>query len=461
MLKRCLCILNENVANLLKFRRHKLSCFIGAARLNVSYILLTFPLLISFGCVQTNKVAPENESQGNSTLEKQYKGKVTGKSGKGQTLKLLVRENDNFNIITIPYTQTTKGMGHAVKGKYILVTAKKENSQYVATVIKPSLTGLIDGVSTIQIDDLENLLNTRKDFSLIDTREPAAYEKSHLPTAQSLPACQLEKRLKALPEAKQKMLVFYCYDDICGSNNNASTLAVENGYKKVKVFKKGLKGWLDEGNKTVASDQFVNQGNLVLIDLRTEKKFTAKRINQAVSIPFESLASRLSEIPVHAPVVVYSDSFEQSRDALELLHKEGIRSVAMVNGNLYGWKKRGNPTVSGGTAVSTISWQHKPGKGEISVQKFLSATGKSNVQIIDVRTAKETASGKLPGAQHIPFSELSKKLNTIPADKTLYIYSSKGARAEMASRFLRERGFDTWFVLADVRCTNGQCRLLQ
>ena len=63
--------------------------------------------------------------------------------------------------------------------------------------------------------------------------------------------------------------------------------------------------------------------------------------------------------------------------------------------------------------------------------------------ILDVRTEREFADGHVPGATHVPFWQVSKRLAAIPASKDdeLIVYCGHGPRALIAGRSLRKHGF--------------------
>lgn len=424
-------------------------------------LLLAFPFLFLNGCA---KKTTDNANSPSVTTEKStlhYNGKVMARSNKAQTISLRILQNNRPRLLTIQFDNKTRGTGHAVKGKYIQVIVKKIDGTILATSIKPHYSGLMEGVSEIRLTDVKNKINNRKDFVLIDSRSSEAYMKSHLPTALSLPACSMEAQSNRLPDDKQRLLVFYCDDDTCGSGIRASAIATELGYRKVKVFKAGLRGWSDDNNKTVASDEFVKNGKCVLVDLRSENDFFTKRIPGAVSMPFKNLENRLQTISSFAPVVIYSDSIQESLNALRIFRNNKFSNVSIVEGNLQGWKKRGNATVSG-PVTAQKTWKRQLGPGEVSVLDFKRAiNGQANAQIIDVRTNKEVKSGTIQGAYHIPLNEITQRMSELNRGTKIYIYCTAGARAKMASSFLREQGFDVYYLQANISCSGGKCTITE
>ena len=63
--------------------------------------------------------------------------------------------------------------------------------------------------------------------------------------------------------------------------------------------------------------------------------------------------------------------------------------------------------------------------------------------ILDVRSRGEFARGHVPGARHISFWRISRRIGemAIPRDSELVVYCGHGPRAVIAARALRRRGF--------------------
>jgi rhodanese-related sulfurtransferase len=63
--------------------------------------------------------------------------------------------------------------------------------------------------------------------------------------------------------------------------------------------------------------------------------------------------------------------------------------------------------------------------------------------ILDVRSRAEFVSGHVPGARHIPFWRISRRISelAVPTSAELVVYCGHGPRAAMAARALRRNGF--------------------
>ncbi|MCK5071513.1 MAG: rhodanese [Desulfocapsa sp.] len=234
--------------------------------------------------------------------------------------------------------------------------------------------------------------------------------------------------------------------------------AIKDGYKNVKVYLEGEPAWIKAGNLFYASNANVAKGNIVLIDLRSKKKSKAGRIPRSVTIPYDSLDDALDDIPIKAPVVLYSDNKEDVADAVEDLRDEGYKKVALVTGNFAGWVQSGGKTVSG-PIETDITWIRKLGKGEVGKADFVKAvTGEDKgAVILDVRTDDEAAAGGFKNAIAIPLDQVGTRLSEIPKDKKVYVHCTTGARADMAAQELNKNGYKAFFFVAAVECDGNDC----
>ena len=236
--------------------------------------------------------------------------------------------------------------------------------------------------------------------------------------------------------------------------------AIKDGYKNVRVYLQGQPAWIKAGNLVYASKGNIAKGNIVLIDLRSKKKSAAGRIPRSVTIPYDTLDDRLDDIPLKAPIVLYSDSAEEAKEAVTDLRDEGYKKVALVSGNYAGWVKSGGKIVKG-PVVTDIHWKRKHGKGEISKADFMKvASGAdTNAVILDVRTQGETSVGGFKNAIGIPLDQVGSRLAEIPKDKNIYIHCATGARAEMAAHELNKNGYNAFYLVANIECEGNDCKI--
>lgn len=79
----------------------------------------------------------------------------------------------------------------------------------------------------------------------------------------------------------------------------------------------------------------------------------------------------------------------------------------------------------------------------VNEAEFAKIIADKDVQIVDVRTAEEYASGHIEKATNIDVkgADFDKKSATLSKDKTVAIYCRSGARSKVAAQKLAEKGY--------------------
>ena len=112
---------------------------------------------------------------------------------------------------------------------------------FIATahIMQNKIKNRFKGISCKEVR--EKVLANEKPF-LIDTRGPEEFEEMRLGIGETLiPLGALRKRLKELPEDKEKEIICYCKISLRGYE---AALALEgNGWKNVKVMEGGIMAW--------------------------------------------------------------------------------------------------------------------------------------------------------------------------------------------------------------------------
>jgi len=108
-------------------------------------------------------------------------------------------------------------------------------------------------VPEIQTDDLKSWLNDKKgQFVLIDTLPAASFNWEHLPGAVNVDFHSegfLDLIKQAVPSPSSEIVV-YCSDYYCPTSGQAAKMLVGSGYQHVFKYRRGLAGWLEDGNQT-------------------------------------------------------------------------------------------------------------------------------------------------------------------------------------------------------------------
>ena len=186
-------------------------------------------------------------------------------------------------------------------------------------------------------------------------------------------------------------------------------------------------------------------------------------------MPFADFDFTYEEIPIKAPVVLYSDNDEETMAALKMLQQEGYKNVSLIEGGFLGWKRVGGSLVNG-PVDTEVHWKRKLKEGEITLKEFKKAMADPSYAIIlDVRTSDEVKAGKLPMSQHIPLDELCKDMDRFSTkivgtkagkdSKKIFIHCTTGARAEMAYKELQKREFNAFYLVAEVECDGSDCTI--
>ena len=172
--------------------------------------------MLTYGCADTSTTpqAAAEKKAPVAAAEKQtgpvYKGKVTGKSNKAKLISLQVGKGAKAKTISIKFDDNTKGVEHAAKGHGVIIAYEMRGKDIYATSVKQKLAKMPAGVTEISVAEVKALLATDEDYELIDSRPGARYSASHLPTAISIPVCEMQELIGLLPHDKDKLLVFYC-----------------------------------------------------------------------------------------------------------------------------------------------------------------------------------------------------------------------------------------------------------
>jgi rhodanese-related sulfurtransferase len=100
-------------------------------------------------------------------------------------------------------------------------------------------------------------------------------------------------------------------------------------------------------------------------------------------------------------------------------------------------------------ATATLAEEPAPPEAPVIHAVELDAQRKSGDApvVIDVRTAEEYASGHIPGAVHIPFDQVARRINEVDAPHGVALYCMVGPRARKGEASLLEAGYEKVFHL--------------
>ena len=147
---------------------------------------------------------------GKSAAVEPLKGMILGVSKKAKTISI----EANGKPVLVKFNDKTEGMEFAKINDGAIIQYATVGKDKIATVIKPKLAKLPDGVEEILPDELVALVTlgpNKGNYFLADARPKPRYEEGTISGAVSLPVAALQKQQeKLLPADKDKLLVFFC-----------------------------------------------------------------------------------------------------------------------------------------------------------------------------------------------------------------------------------------------------------
>ena len=101
----------------------------------------------------------------------------------------------------------------------------------------------------------------------------------------------------------------------------------------------------EDTEQSVAPDrvaELAEQGEVQLVDVRTDAEYSAGHLPGARHIPFEALTARVAELDRSRPLVLYCRSGGRSAAATQAFSASGWEAESM-GGGLVEWADRGHP----------------------------------------------------------------------------------------------------------------------
>jgi rhodanese-related sulfurtransferase len=79
---------------------------------------------------------------------------------------------------------------------------------------------------------------------------------------------------------------------------------------------------------------------------------------------------------------------------------------------------------------------------ELAPERVAELHAEGAIELVDVREPHEHDAGRIAGARHLQFSELSQAAETFDRDRTVVFYCRVGARSALATQAFTASGFD-------------------
>ncbi len=162
------------------------------------------------------------------------------------------------------------------------------------------------------------------------------------------------------------------------------------------------KGWKWIDGATVQG--MIKEGSgLWLIDVRNPMAFEAEHIEGSVNIPSTGLAYK--KFPANKILILLDESLGQkiSRDAADMLVRNGYEKVFVLEGGLVNWKLNGLPVVESkpvvrGLTVGELKWAF---------------SNNIPVKIFDMRDASEREKGRMENSKPVSGKNINKRMEEL------------------------------------------------
>lgn len=274
---------------------------------------------------------------------------------------------------------------------------------------------------------------------IIDSRPVARkYDPGHIPTAVSLPDTKFDEMApQILPQDKATPLIFYCDGVECMLSHKGAFKAEKLGYTNISVYAEGYPDWIKKGNIGAVSPAYIKKlidekAAIVLVDSRPKaRQYDKGHIPGAISIPDSDFDKMTDKLPADkaTPLYFYCGGLQckLSSNSADKAVKLGYSNVKVVPEGYPAWEK------AYGSAAPTQAPAIEQGKeaGTITVTSFekIMKEAPDSLYLVDVRDPSEFATATFKGAVNIPINTLEKKIESLPADKSIVFFCGTGGRS--------------------------------
>jgi rhodanese-related sulfurtransferase len=358
--------------------------------------------------------------------------------------------------------KTPDDLADIKKGHETRIAYAEKDGQRWATEIR------FKGPVKVAKEDLVDYAYVRKlvdqgtgSFMLIDSRPLPRFQQGTIPGSVNIPYPSWDKVVNRLPADKNTQLIFFCQGVTCQMSPLSQRKAIGLGYKNTKVYHEGVPEWQTKDYLTTrpefVKEAYVDKGiPAVILDVRSPNEAKGGHIKGAVDMPANAVKSQLKTFPpakLQAPIIVYDGrGGPESKAAARELIKAGQTNVQVVEGGLLGWQAAGYAIESDVPALTKVAYAPKPRPGSVTIDEFnkLARNTPADVLILDVRNQDEANTGMIKGAMLLPDEELLARMGEVPKNKLVIAHCTTGIRAEMAYHKLKDAGYKTGFLDAEI-----------
>ncbi|OJA07418.1 rhodanese-like domain-containing protein [Halomonas sp. QHL1] len=169
--------------------------------------------------------------------------------------------------------------------------------------------------------------------------------------------------------------------------------------------------------------------NMQVVDIRSILAFGGGHVPGAINIAlrneFVSWAGWM--LYDSRPILLVGESTEDVHQAITQLFRIGLDDIrGYLRNGMTDWQ-------NGALPLSRLQ--------EWTVHELNARREDPNVQVLDVRSSNEVASGRVPGATHLYVAHLADHFDELDPNKIIVTYCGSGYRASIAASLLKRAGF--------------------
>ena len=132
-------------------------------------------------------------------------------------------------------------------GQKLVCTSLLLFAFHTQAAIKPDVPELIDGATKLTAEQVIELILSKPDLLLIDSRKKAEYIKGHIEGAINILNTQLtQNTLHKLVTDKSNPVIFYCNGHQCMRSAASVKMALSWGYNNIYWFRGGWQEWSEK-----------------------------------------------------------------------------------------------------------------------------------------------------------------------------------------------------------------------
>jgi rhodanese-related sulfurtransferase len=109
-------------------------------------------------------------------------------------------------------------------------------------------------MTEIETTELARWIDAGRDFDLIDTLPPTAFEKGHLPGARNIMSDDILARASTQLPNKAREIVVYCGSVSCKRAGLSAARLESLGYQNIRKFAGGKRAWREAGRPLVGTE---------------------------------------------------------------------------------------------------------------------------------------------------------------------------------------------------------------